>query len=821
MAYSDLNAKKTGTKSRKAGIGTSVMILLFELALIGVIVFLIDGQFLLPKENLTGDGKADLLKSWLQEFPDGGETEVSIPAQLSDRNGWTVISTVITENITEGSWLSCRSSQQDVRIYIDGKLRTSYVADPDSLLGENNASAYLFCPLYLSDAGKEVQISTYSDSFYAGTMNPIYLGDKEAIWRVYISDAFLPMIMGMVLLSLALLALIVSFVLNYFYHWQVELLPLAGGMVIASVWILADGSCRQLIFSNVQAAGFCAFILISLVSFPFLVYMDRVQEYRYTRAYYPLEILDLATAFLFLVLHLTKTLTYMHTLPVMLVIIAMAIVCIYSTIMIDIWKGRAGKYNIIAAGFAAFLFLGAVEAINGIFAPLQYNSKLWLAIGLMILLISAAVRALADAMRMQKERQEALSLNNAKTAFMASMSHEIRTPLNSILGFNELIRRESSEERIRTYSEDIKQAGDILLTVVNDVLDFSKIETGNLELQEAPYNTGNLLENVIALHDPKAKSKKLELRLEMDPELPSGLKGDVGRIRQILVNLITNAIKYTNQGSVTVGAEGKADGSGKLLLKLYVRDTGIGIREEDREKLFISFNRLDQIQNRHIEGTGLGLVITKQLVTAMKGEIRVESTYGKGSTFTVLIPQEITDAVPIGKTGQEKSSSLVQGKSGKAASAARQVDPMDFRAPDARILLVDDNRMNLTIMKGLLRKTGVQTVAAGGGNQAVEYCRQQKFDLILMDHMMPDPDGIKTLKLIRSDAEGMNTSTKAVALTANALAGADQLYLKEGFEGYLSKPVHPEKLDAMIKKLLPESKLVRKEQKTQDGTKEG
>lgn len=201
-------------------------------------------------------------------------------------------------------------------------------------------------------------------------MNPIYLGDKSAIWKIYLSDALAPMIMGMVLLSLVVFSLIVSLIFYFRNHWQSELMPLAGGMVIASVWILADGSCRQLIFSNVQVAGFCGFVLISLVSFPFLYYMDRIQEYRYHPAYLTLEVADLAAAGLFLFLHLTKILTYMHTLPAMLVIVAMAIACIYVTIMIDVWKGNVGKYNIIAAGFAAFLFLGAVEAINGIFAPL-------------------------------------------------------------------------------------------------------------------------------------------------------------------------------------------------------------------------------------------------------------------------------------------------------------------------------------------------------------------------------------------------------------------------------------------------------------------
>lgn len=816
MAYSDVNSQEADKKSRKPAAGNFFLGLIFQLLFTGVIVFLIAGQFFIPGENLTGDGHAVMMRTWNQVFLDGQSTPVTVPDDLPNQDGWTVITSAIPADVKEGSWLSCRSSQQDVRIYIGGKLRMKYVADPSSLLGENNASAYLFCPLYLTDAGREVRISIYSDSLYAGILNPIYLGDKEAIWRTYLSHTALSMILGMVLLSLAVMCLVISLILNYRYHWQSELLPLAGGMVIASVWILVDGSCRQLIFSNVQISGFCAFVLISLVAFPFLVYMDRIQEFRYHRAYFALEGVNLAAAVIFLLLHLTKILTYMHTLPVMLLIVAMAIACIYITIMIDLWKGRAGKYQIIAIGFAAFLFLGAVEAINGIFVPLEYNSKLWLAIGLMFLLIAAALRAISNALKMHRERQEALNLNDAKTAFMASMSHEIRTPLNSILGFNELISRESSDPQVKTYSQDIKKAGEILLSVINDVLDFSRIESGNLELQEEPYLIRELLENVISIHASKAQSRKLELKLELDPDLPSGLKGDAGRIRQILVNLITNAIKYTDKGSVTVGAAGQKDEKGRLMLRLYVRDTGIGIREEDRQKLFVRFSRLDQIQNRHIEGTGLGLVITRQLVTAMNGEIMVDSIYGEGSTFTVIIPQEITDPGPVGKTDSAAGSTSIQKETARKADqekgeTRREYQP-GFQAPDARILLVDDNRMNLAVMKGLLKKTGVRIVTAGGGDQALEYCRRQKFDLILMDHMMPDPDGVKSLNLIRSDEKGLNVTTKAVALTANALAGVDQFYLKAGFDGYLSKPVRPEKLEDTIRQLLPKEKIVIKKQ---------
>ncbi len=292
----------------------------------------------------------------------------------------------------------------------------------------------------------------------------------------------------------------------------------------------------------------------------------------------------------------------------------------------------------------------------------------------------------------------------------------------------------------------------------------------------------------------RARTKGLTLTLDCDPDLPSVLSGDDVRLKQIMTNLLTNGVKYTEKGSVTLSVHGEKSGNGKtLILKVAVKDTGIGIREENIDKLFMDFSRMDQVKNRHIEGTGLGLAITKLLVEAMGGQIHVESVYGKGSTFSVEIPQGIADPTPMGNLSQNTA----------AHSEARKTYHEKFTAPNARLLVVDDNRMNLVVFVSLLKKTGMRIDQATGGEQALELTRKQKYDSIFMDHMMPAPDGIETLHMLRGEEGNPNKDTVTIALTANAIAGIDRMYLSAGFQDYLSKPVEPQKLERMIMRHLP------------------
>jgi signal transduction histidine kinase/ActR/RegA family two-component response regulator len=393
---------------------------------------------------------------------------------------------------------------------------------------------------------------------------------------------------------------------------------------------------------------------------------------------------------------------------------------------------------------------------------------------------------------LERAREDADKASKAKSDFLANMSHEIRTPLNSLLGMNEMVFRESDDPKVKEYSENIRMAGDSLLSLINDILDFSKIEAGRMEIIPDSYSFHKVLRDCYNMMAPTATEKGLFLNIECDENLPAKLQGDEVRIRQILSNLLSNAVKYTREGGITISVSFDDYEPGSINIKVDVKDTGVGISEENQQVLFDAFRRVDESKNRNIEGTGLGLAITKQLVGLMKGELSVRSKQGAGSTFTVIIPQLVLDAAPSGKF---TTSAVKAGKKYKEK----------FVAPDAKILVVDDVPMNIKVVQALLSKNQMQVKTAGGGKEAINICKTEKFDLILMDHMMPAPDGVEAFREIKKDSA--NIETPVIVLTANAINGADKEYLKIGFTDYLSKPVRGTELEDMLIKHLPSGKV--------------
>ena len=413
-------------------------------------------------------------------------------------------------------------------------------------------------------------------------------------------------------------------------------------------------------------------------------------------------------------------------------------------------------------------------------------------------LINAEERAKeSDELRMAKLVAE--NASRQKSTFLANMSHEIRTPINAIMGMNEMVLRECENDNIRIYSENIQSASRLLLSLVNDVLDFSKIESGKMEIVCDNYYLDVMIHDVVNLIRGKAEQKNLEFYVEVQKEIPNQLFGDELRNRQIIGNLLNNAVKYTQEGSVslkiTYDTSEPEDGEqNRIELLIQVSDTGLGVRQEDMGKLFGNFERLDLEKNRNIEGTGLGLAITKKLAEAMGGSVEVTSEYGRGSTFSVRLPQKVVDSTPIGEFEMEAV----------AETDTQGVYMEKFHAPEARILVVDDNNMNLMVVKGLLKKTKVQIVTCNNGRECLERMQKEHFHIILLDHMMPGMDGMEVIKRTRTLENNMCTSTPIIALTANALKGMKEMYLEAGFTDYLSKPVDGEKLEQMVRKYLPE-----------------
>lgn len=397
------------------------------------------------------------------------------------------------------------------------------------------------------------------------------------------------------------------------------------------------------------------------------------------------------------------------------------------------------------------------------------------------------IKAVSEAKRSQHEAAKA---NSAKSSFLANMSHEIRTPINAILGMNEMILREEHNAAIREYAENIQSSGNLLLSIINDVLDISKIEAGHIETVTSDYNISSLINDCYIMSASRARDKNLALNVECAEDLPRLLSGDEAHIRQIVVNLLTNAVKYTEKGSITLSVGGERD-EDVFMLTVSVRDTGIGISEENLGKLFVQFRRFDLERNKNVEGTGLGLTIVKRLADIMGGIVTVKSKLGEGSIFTVSIPQKIVDGTPAGKLKLNYSRS------------AEYEYVCSFEAPDARILAVDDLPVNLAVITNMLKDTRVQIDTAGSGKEAVGLAEKNHYHLILMDHLMPEMDGVETYERIKTDKSSLCADTPVIMLTANALAGVREQYMYAGFADYISKPVRGKMLEETIMKHLP------------------
>lgn len=385
---------------------------------------------------------------------------------------------------------------------------------------------------------------------------------------------------------------------------------------------------------------------------------------------------------------------------------------------------------------------------------------------------------------LEEAREEALASSRVKTTFLANISHEIRTPINVVLGMNEMILRESTSDHIRRYAANIQTAGKTLLSLINNILDLAKIESGKLQLTNEQYKTVDLIFDLVVIGRETAAKKGLVFQTQVDRSLPTAFRGDAFHIKRVIVNFLSNAVKYTAEGFVTLSFSWRKE-KGRTLLCISVRDTGSGIETGDLDRLFQSFTRGDSAYSRGIEGSGLGLAIAKELAELMDGTILVESKVGYGSTFTLAVPQSIVDATPLGQW--------------ESKQAAVTLERTSFVAPAAKILLVDDNKENLEVTKTLLKESLVQVDTALSGRQAISLAEQKSYHLILMDYMMPEMDGLETLRHMRQ----RGVDTPVVAVTANILPGTKETLLEAGFAGFLSKPLVWSQLEKMVIDLLP------------------
>lgn len=757
-------------------------------------VFFIGGQYLLPDErDAVSSDYSEFKAQWYQLKDNGEKVPVEVPGKVEAERGEVVtFVTILPTDVYSGECLCFRSVWQDVDIYVDGALRESYNTKDSRLYGTNSAFRYIFLELDESDAGKELTYKFSSDSKYAGVTRMVRRGEKTAILVNLVKEAGLRTGIAVFLMLMSLFCIVVCAILKYVYKKNLPLRYLAWTIFFCALWMLSEIEFRQILFKNVSVLTNYTYWSLMIISIPLLSYMNETQDGRYAKLYsipmaYSMGIFVVGT-----ILQVFDVVQFVTQLPFIHASTFVSLAVLIGTITVDVFKKRIKDYVAVGIGIYGLLFTAILEIIL-YYIGTSLSLGTVLAVGLLFLLVMAIIKTGQDLARTERAKQKAVMAKEAQAQFLANMSHEIRTPINVVVGMNEMILREAEKESVKDYAHNIQNASNMLLGLVNDVLDFSKIESGQLELVEDTYDLASLLKDEMLMLNARAKGKTIATKMVVDPGIPVRLYGDELRIKQVLTNLISNAVKYTKEGNITIRVFFNWIDDEKIALCFSVIDTGMGIKKEDLSRLFDSFMRLEVEKNRNVEGTGLGLNIVKKLTDLMEGNIAVDSEYGKGSTFTVSIPQKVVDEEPIGnfeaalKAGRKTMKSLEKS----------------FTAPDANILVVDDNSMNLALMKGLLKRTQINVDLASGGKECLELTKSKIYNIILMDHMMPELDGIETLNMLRSDSDNPNKETKVIALTANAIAGCREMYLGFGFNDYVSKPIQADKLDALLLQYLP------------------
>lgn len=764
--------------------------LILSIILLIVFGYIIIGEFTFPA-NVPANGIiCDILPgdNWVRVNGDGTREPFTVPGRTDSD---IVLETTLPDPLNRDYSVLCFRGM-DMDIYIDGQLRESYHTTDYKLLGDRSAECYVLASVYPEDAGAVLQVH-YDYNF--GMVYEVYIGTRIGILTSLFKQFGLELFVGFGLMLLGLICLIAAVIYKYLHNKYLEMEHLSIGVIIGACWVLSNSIFRQLYTRNISVISDTPFLMVMVMPLPFLVFIDSLQSGRYRKIIGAAGVITtvnlIVCAMLFVIGKVPLTDSFISSaICVLLSILAMII-----TIVLDIKRHLIKSYIFVAVGFA-FLAVAAIIQItvyqfahNGVF------SGLFMALGLFGFMICSIIHTIKQLIGIRLEANELVHINKAKDDFLANMSHEIRTPLNGILGMDEMILRDTKESRVRDYALEIKSAGNTLLSIINDILDLSKIESGNFEIVPVEYGIASVLNDVLNITRIRAKKKGLRYDFDVSPDIPSVLFGDEIRIRQVLLNIINNAIKYTNEGGVSVSVSSESVMMGNYInLIVSVADTGIGIREEDKEKLFKSFQRLDERKNHSIEGTGLGLHITNLLLQMMEGSVSFESEYGKGSTFTIVVQQKVVKASPVGDFSKAVRNYL----------SNIEIDEVGLYAPSARLLVVDDNDMNLDVMEGLLRDTKIQADYVDSGALCIEKVKSIKYDCILLDQMMPGMSGEETLAEMKN--LGILEGTPVIALTADAIIGARESYIEKGFTDYISKPVKYEVLEDVLKTYIPKEK---------------
>lgn len=729
--------------------------------------------------------------------------------RLDSRNNQIKITKILDFTPGDEDYISFRVRAQQVRVYVNGGLYYERIQKKEY---ENyTVRMYMLHQFPVGDLKKgdriTLELSIESTSYFI--VQFFALGDRYALSH-YILQKAMPNIMACILaVVLIVLAMMTrhSLFLDERSQGESALKWLIIFLITAIIYISMDSGCMEIYLERMAFTNWLGCVSLLMLPIPFILYTQYAffpghRRYEALAAVNFIITLSSIIGYVTVAYNIANSYIYVH------ILIGAAIICCFISFIQE--KMLPSPYVVI--GYFS-ICATALVSIVGYWEGLIYPASMLFGYGLVVFGLCMLLwtvqsnsefrkmREEADLVLMQRDKQEAEDASEQKSRFLSHMSHEIRTPLNAVIGMNELIMHETDIEQIRRYSVNIQSASSSLLALINDVLDFSKIETGKMDIINSDYSLSSALNDVVLMTQVRAADKGLELRLDIDKEMPDILRGDEVRIKQIILNLMTNAVKYTEKGWIELSVNTSylsqyLDERDDVSLNVRVSDSGIGIRDEERSKLFTEFERLDREKNRSIEGTGLGLSITSQLIKLMGGKIEVESKYGKGTSFMVSIPQKVVSHEPIGDY-KKRFERLCNEKEEETLES---LENMRFNGKS--VFVVDDNDMNLEVIASILEMLEITVGRATNGREALEALRTEKYDLILTDDMMPEMSGTELMEHLKNEEAGINYPTPIVVLTANAVVGVREEYIKKGFDDYMTKPLDVDVLQKILVRYL-------------------
>ncbi|MCR5792518.1 MAG: response regulator [Lachnospiraceae bacterium] len=735
-----------------------------------------------------------LRENWTVTYGNATHEDVTLPARYEEiKEKQIKVTNRLPKIEQDGMRLAFFSRQKAADVYIDGVIRVSYNNDKTRLFGTSTASAYVIVPLFREDSGKTVEIIYSSASGkMLGKLDEVLLCEERAVYRYVIRKGLIGMILAIIVCIIGIELVLISVFSNTKGNNTKALFYLGIFALFLAFWFIMQSRMRQMYLDNQFVAAATAELMLRLLPIPFVAFFYFLIDGKYAEIFRTMSFLFTVNIVGTVALQFAGVMTLEESAIISIALIMICAIIIQGISVYEYSQTQTSQMKAMNIGALVLIIFAALEALSD-----NMNGKYlgqFICVGLIIFVLIMGYEEMNRLVVSTREAKVLEETTKAKTQFLANMSHEIRTPLNAICGMADVLEQKKLPTESLEYIQTIQSAANNLTGMLNNFLDYSRMESGKMEIVENEYSTMSLLQDCLKITRYRLEDKNILLREDISNLLPTALVGDSVRIRQVLTNILNNAVKYTDQGEIELVVNWERTGDDRGILRVVVKDTGRGIKEADFDKLFGAFSQVDKKRNHSIEGSGLGLAICKMLMDLMGGKIFFQSTYGVGTKFTVELPQKIADATPVGKSAKAKDKMSTEDRF--------------LKAIDAYVMVVDDNTMNLQVAQVMLESMGFQVCTCNSGARALEILeKEQTFDIIFMDYYMPDMNGMEVSKRIRDIGSSFTDNVPIIALTAESDEEVKEKLLRAGMNDVLVKPLEMEKLCNMIRTWLPAEKM--------------